>query len=121
MSDSPVAAVTIETVGGAVVARPQAKMMDAAAIKALKQALAEAGGGEGGGLVVIDLSRVAILPSLALGGLVEIRHACGDRGQGMKLVGLQPQIRKVFSITRLDTIFPIADSVADAVNANPSP
>ena len=113
MSETPVApTVTIEKVGGAIVARPQVKLMDAAAIKALKLSVAEAAGAP---LVVIDLSRVAILPSLALGGLLEIANACKARQQTLKLAGIQPKIRKVLSVTRLDTLFPIVDSVEAAV------
>ena len=117
MSETPIATpVTIEKVGGAIVARPQVKLMDAAAIKALKQSIADASGdGAGAPLVVIDLSRVAILPSLALGGLLEIANACKARQQTLKLAGIQPQIRKVLSVTRLDTLFPIVDSVEAAV------
>ena len=117
MSETPVATpVTIEKVGGAIVARPQVKLMDAAVIKALKLSVAEAAGdGADTPLVVVDLSRVAILPSLALGGLLEIANACKARGQTLKLAGLQPQIRKVLSVTRLDTLFPIADTVEAAV------
>jgi anti-anti-sigma factor len=121
VSETPVApTVTIEKVGGAIVARPQVKLMDAAAIKALKLSVANAAGeaaGDAAGapLVVIDLSRVAILPSLALGGLLEIANACKARQQTLKLAGIQPQIRKVLSVTRLDTLFPIVDSVEAAV------
>jgi anti-anti-sigma factor len=117
VSETPVATpVTIEKVGGAIVARPQVKLMDAAVIKALKLSVAEAAGdGADTPLVVVDLSRVAILPSLALGGLLEIANACKARGQTLKLAGLQPQIRKVLSVTRLDTLFPIADTVEAAV------
>ena len=117
MSDTPAAApIVTEKVGSAIVFRPQVKMMDDAVSKALTRTLREAAGDGEGVALVIDLSQVSILPSLALGRLVEIHNACKDRRQNLKLAGLQPQIRKVFAVTKLDTIFQIADSVGDAVS-----
>ena len=65
--------------------------------------------------VIIDFSRVAIVPSLALGLLLQIGNKCNARQQKLKLVGVQPQIRKVFAITRLDRVFQFADSVEAAM------
>ena len=118
MGETPGAApVMIEQVGTSVVARPQVKLMDEATCKALRKSVDETAGGGGAGatLVVLDLSKVAILPSLALGRLVELANACKARNQTLKLAGLQPQIRKVLAVTRLDTVFPIADSVEAAI------
>ena len=120
MSDTPAPPpVTIEKVGTALVARPQVKLLDEASFKALKRALEDAGGNDAAvTLIVIDLSRVAILPSLALGRLVELASACKSRQQTLKLAALQPQIQKVFSVTRLDTVFPIVETVEGAVGGN---
>jgi anti-sigma B factor antagonist len=120
VSDTPAPApVTIEKVGSALVARPQVKLLDEASFKALKRAIEEAGGADAAvPLIVLDLSRVAILPSLALGRLVELATACKSRQQTLKLAALQPQIQKVFSVTRLDTVFPIAETVDAAVAGN---
>jgi anti-sigma B factor antagonist len=94
------------------------KMMDDHALKMLIRLVDEVAAPEAGiRLVVVDLSRVAILPSLALGLLVQISNMCKAREQRLKLVGLQPQIRQVFSITRLDGVFQFADSVEDAIKA----
>ena len=37
------------------------------------------------------------------------------RRQRLKLAGLQPQLRRVFTITRLDRVFQFADSVEAAM------
>jgi anti-sigma B factor antagonist len=66
-------------------------------------------------MVVIDLSRVQILPSLGLGALVQISNKCKARGQPLKLAAVQPGIRKVFAITRLDRILDLVDSVEAAL------
>ena len=108
--------ITIEKTGGAIVLRPQVKMMDQKAVEALERAIDRAGESEAGApLVFVDLSRVAIMPSLALGTLMRIANNCGRRQQKLKLVAVQPQVRKVFALTRLDEVFQFADSVESAI------
>jgi anti-sigma B factor antagonist len=107
--------IRLERNGQAMVAQPQVKMMDDDALRALTRMVDEVATPDSGvGSVVIDLSRVAILPSLALGRLVEISNHCKHRGLGLTLVGLRPQIRQVFAITRLDQVFRFAETVEDA-------
>jgi anti-sigma B factor antagonist len=107
--------VTIERAGSAVIARAQVKMLDDEALKMLTRLIDEASGaGTGVQLVVIELSRVTILPSVALGLLVQISNKCKAREQQLKLAGVPPQVRQVFSITRLDRTFQFADSVEGA-------
>src|SRR6476646_7444151 len=110
------ASIPIEKIDGTVIARPQMKMMDENALKALAGAIDEASGADAGiTLVILDLSRVAIVPSLALESLVQVANKCRARQQKLKLAGLQQQIRQVFAITRLDRVFQFADSVEAAM------
>jgi anti-sigma B factor antagonist len=115
MSDTPAAAdkpITIEKTAVAIIARPLLKMMDDDALKTLSRLIDEASDADAPvPLVIVDLSRVAILPSMALGLLVQVSNKCRARQQKLKLAALQPQIRQVFSITRLDRVFQFADSV----------
>ena len=119
MSQTPEkpAPVTVERTGSAVVARAQVKMLDDEALKTLTRLIDEASGAAGGGvqLVVIELSKVMLLPSMALGLLVQISNKCKSREQRLKLAGVQPQVRQVFSVTRLDRVFQFADSVEAAM------
>ena len=123
MSDTPEktpasAAVTVEKTpdGSAVIARAQVKMLDDEALKMLTRQIDEASAAAGGvQLVVIELSKVTILPSMALGLLVQIANKCKSREQRLKLAGVPPQVRQVFSITRLDRVFQFADSVDAAL------
>jgi anti-sigma B factor antagonist len=95
----------------AVVVRPQMKMMDDEQLKMLGRLTDEAAGADSGiTLVVLDLARISILPSLALGQLVQIANNCKARQQGLKLAALQPQIRQVFTITHLDELFQFAET-----------
>ena len=118
MSETPPASpVPVETKGEAVIARPQSKMMDDQALKALSHAVDEAAGASSSGisLVVLDLSKVQILPSLALGLLVQMSSKCKSRQQKLKLAAVQPMVRQVFAITRLDRIFDFAPTVEAAL------
>src|SRR5829696_3549977 len=94
------APVPVEVTDRAIIARPQVKLMDDDVLKALAKGVDEAATAHPTiPLVVIDLSTVALLPSIALGLLVHMNTKCRDRGQKMKLAGVQPQLRKVFAIT----------------------
>ena len=65
--------------------------------------------------LVVDLSRVDYMDSSGIGTLVEIfRRVKGFEGE-MILVALQPRVRGVFEITKLDKFFIIHDSVAEAL------
>jgi anti-anti-sigma factor len=117
MSDTPAAtSITIEKTDRAIIAKPQKKMMDDAELKTLSRLIDEASPAEATiPLVIVDLSSVGFLPSLALGLLVQMSTKCKGRQQKLKLAGLQPQIRQVFSITKLDRIFEFAPSVDAAL------
>jgi hypothetical protein len=68
MSENPgVDLVPIERLGGAIVARPQVKMLDPIALRALDEAINRASeSGPRAPLVIVDLWCVAIIPSLSL-------------------------------------------------------
>ena len=56
--------------------------------------------------LVLDLCEVKFLDSSGLGAIVSIRKMVGNEG-GMVLCGLTGQVRSVFRLTRMDTIFDI--------------
>jgi anti-anti-sigma factor len=116
MSDTPPSApVTVEVTDRAIIARLQAKLMDDGVMKALSQEVDEAAAAHPAvPLVVLDLSRVVLLPSIALGLLVQMETNCRERKQKLKLAGVQPPLRRVFAITMLDRKFQFADDVEAA-------
>ena len=108
--------ISIEVTAGALVARPEIKLLDELSLKNLVRAIDDACREHAGvQLVILDLSSVQILPSLGLGLLVQIQNKCKARQQAVKLAGVQPQIRQVLAITRLDRIFQFAESVRAAM------
>ena len=97
--------VTVERRGEAVVARAQVRMLDDEALKTLTRYIDEASGTDGGiRLVVLDLSGVTMLPSMALGLLVQVASKCKAREQRLKLAGVSAQVRQVFSITQFESM-----------------
>lgn len=107
--------ITIEKTGGAIVVRARVKILDRSAVDALERTIDQASESEPRDLVILDLSRVAIIPSLALGLLMRIAGKFAGRQQKLKLAAVQPQVRKVFALTRLDEMFQFADSVESAI------
>ena len=91
MSDQAGAApITLERNGDAAVARPQMKMMDDQALKTLIRMINEAATPDAGvDLVVLELSRVTILPSLALGLLVQIAREQQSFAAKLRFVGFR--------------------------------
>jgi len=67
--------------------------------------------------VVVDLSRVAFLQSIALGALITFRNRLKDRGTRVALAGPIPRIRRALAITRLDAIFNVYQDVPQALEA----
>jgi anti-sigma B factor antagonist len=65
--------------------------------------------------VVVALSNVEFLPSLSSGALVSFLTEFKRNDRRFILVGVQPQVRQIFAVTRLDKVFEIYDDVDDAL------
>ena len=68
-----------------------------------------------GSSVVVDLTEVGFLDSTGLGALVAARTTAAERGASLPLVCTHQRILKLFTITGLDGVFHIYDSVDSAV------
>jgi anti-sigma B factor antagonist len=67
--------------------------------------------------IVVDLLGVTFLDSTALGVLVGALKRCREAGGDLPLVIEEPRILKVFEITGLTGVFPIFESVREAVGS----
>jgi anti-sigma B factor antagonist len=106
----------LETHENALVARWHMKVIDEDALKALARAIDDAIAADSTiNLVVLDVAGVSMMPSLALGLVMQISTLCKSRGQKLKLAGVQPPVRKVFSVTRLDRLLQFSDTVEAAL------
>lgn len=98
---------------GVSVVEPGVKRLDAAVAPAFKQKVVElVQAGER--RIVIDLSGVAFLDSSGLGAMVSVLKALGGQG-ALAVCGARDSVMSLFKLTRMDKVFAIADSRADAV------
>jgi anti-anti-sigma factor len=70
---------------------------------------------EGHTKVVLDLSEIWALSSLALGILANFQQRVEAGGGHVKLCGLNPNLRQVLRMTKLDQIFAITETAEQAV------
>lgn len=74
------------------------------AMESLSEALPEVGA------VKLDLARVTTVDAGGLGVLLELREQFQSNGRRFELMNLTKQIRRVFEITRLDSVFHITSA-----------
>jgi len=104
LSSSPANGATLITVN--------ATRIDAAAAIQFRDSMRDLTA-DGAGDIIMDLSQVTFVDSSGLGAIVGAMKQLGS-GRHMHLAGLTPDVDKVFRLTRMDTVFTIHRSVADA-------
>lgn len=67
--------------------------------------------------LIINFCDVKFLTSSALGLLIRVLKKMHDTGGKLKLCSIDPKIFGIFTITRLDEVFDIYDSQAQAVES----
>jgi anti-sigma B factor antagonist len=80
----------------------------------LKQLIADALEG-GDRKFLVDFTQTAYIDSSGLGALVSINKKVREVGGEMRLAGLNEDLRALFELTKLDTLFVIADSASEAL------
>lgn len=85
----------------------------------LQTELAEQVLGEGGQLIV-DLSGVEFCDSTGVNVLLAAMRRANEQGGTLTLIHPQPAVRKVLGITGLDSVFPVRDTVEDAIDNPPA-
>jgi anti-sigma B factor antagonist len=66
---------------------------------------------------VIDFAATGYIDSSGLGVLVSLAKKVREAGGDLRLAGLNDDLRTLFELTKLDTLFTIVDSVEEAVAA----
>lgn len=64
---------------------------------------------------VIDFSNTGYIDSSGLGVLVSLSKKIREQGGELRLANLNEDLRTLFELTKLDTLFRIADSRAEAL------
>lgn len=67
--------------------------------------------------LVIDFTQVAMCSSVTIASLIDARNHICEGGGKIALCGMNADVREVFRVTNLDTLFTICDSAADALKA----
>lgn len=65
--------------------------------------------------IILDLSQVNYMDSTALGVLVSLQRSCRMNGGAMVLCGLESNLKRIFKMTMLDSVFSIRESVEEAL------
>ena len=105
-------ATIIERHPGVTVVRVQADRLDETNLTAVRAEVSAAGLDSPHLPVALDMSNIAFIPSLSLGGLVQLAQIFKARGQRLVLANLQPPVRQTITITRLDRLFEIQDDLS---------
>jgi anti-sigma B factor antagonist len=72
---------------------------------------------QGARLVVVDFTTSGYIDSSGLGALVSLSRRLRETGGDLRLVGLNEDLRTLFELTRLDALFPLYATRADALAA----
>lgn len=65
--------------------------------------------------LVIDFTNTGYIDSSGLGALVSLSKKLRDAGGDLRLAGLNEDLRTLFELTKLDTLFAIADTPDQAL------
>ena len=65
--------------------------------------------------LLVDFAKTGYIDSSGLGALVSISKKVREQGAELRLSGLNEDLRSLFELTKLDTLFAIADSSAQAL------
>jgi anti-sigma B factor antagonist len=69
--------------------------------------------------VVVDCARLGHVSTIAITTLVRMHKRLADHASELRLAAVQPHLRRVLGITRLDQVFRIFGSVDEAAQAPP--
>lgn len=69
-------------------------------------------------IVIVDFSGAGYIDSSGLGALVSLSRRLRDVNGDLRLVGLNDDLRSLFELTRLDVLFPVYKSRAEAISAS---
>lgn len=93
------------------------KILDEADIRGLEESFMPLIESSGNINLVLDFSNVKFMTSAVLGLLIRISRKIYESQGQMKLCGINPKIKEIFKITRLDRVFDIHTDRYDAIRS----
>jgi len=103
--------------GPAVLATPLVPELDAVTSEQMAPHFRDLANKSAGRVVLLDLSHIAFIQSIGFGLLVEMNQLLHASGGRLIVFGLQPRVRTLMHVTRLDSVLTVASDVADAREA----
>ncbi len=79
------------------------------------KALVQEGLDRGERKFLIDCSETGYIDSSGLGALVSLAKKVREQGGELRIAGLNEDLRSLFELTKLDTLFPISPTPAEAL------
>ena len=67
--------------------------------------------------LILNLSEVSFIDSTGLGAILGRYRVLAKKGGGILLVGLKPQVKRIFSLSGMLKIMDLYDSENDAINS----
>ncbi|MBX3388783.1 MAG: STAS domain-containing protein [Phycisphaeraceae bacterium] len=107
----------LEQHAGAVVVRVTGSVLDETNLPSVRAAVGEAGERFRDEAIALDLAAVGFMPSVSLGGLIQLAQFFRARKQRFALVNVQPTVREMLVLTRLDRIFEVHGSLSEFLKA----
>ena len=115
---SPVDHITVNKDSGVnVVEFNDRKILDELSISELGEQLRQVAESENSARILLNFQNVEHLSSAALGMLITLDKLVKEKNGKLKLSNIKPQIYEVFKITRLNKLFDIHSSAAQALGA----
>ncbi len=109
----------IESRDDALLVVVQARTLDDSATNELVDNILVAAAEHPGPPIVVDMKNVRFAPSVALGSLVRLSKSFKLDGRRLILVGVDRRTRGAISVTRLDKVLEIFNTLDDALKAPP--
>lgn len=73
-----------------------------------------------GGPLVVDLDQVSFIDAAGLGALAGVARRAAVHGTSLQVVCARRQTRRLFGITELDRVIPLASTLAEALQVRPA-
>jgi anti-anti-sigma factor len=115
MSETP--SISVEQRPEAVVIHVLASQLDEKHVGALRTGVTEAQAAGSSLPFIIDMAGVSFVPSLTLGVIVRLANEFRSKHQRLIFVSLQPPVRQLLAITKLNRMMEITDDVAAALRS----
>jgi len=110
--------ITVSDSGGVSIVRfVDKKIVDSGSIEQLGEELNSLVTVEKRNMILLNFDGVEFMSSAALNKLISLNTKVKAAAGRLKLCGLRAEIKEVFTITRLDRVFDLRKSEADAVEA----